>query len=293
MADQPLPPVPKHIEVEIDVPQKIEPPVFLPYYYHSMSSFWLYFRVDPDRLAPFLEDTGLKPALFDGHGLVNLDFMNYTSHNGNSLAATDELELNIVAYPAARADDVPTLTAEEFLLGNDQTKTIGHYRLHVVCDNKFAIAAGRALYGENKFYGTFDYNVPSLNNPPTTTWHYVAKAESGEAMLTVDANIAMLHPQPANPSSVIDYSMLDGRLVGSRRNFWAVVDSYDLPAKERKGGPTVTLAYGPGDSHHFRSDLETLLGRTRDGQAATPAFAAQVLQTPPVIAEARAYYAGF
>ena len=54
---------------------------------------------------------------------------------------------------------------EEFLAGADQSKTFGHYRLHVSADNAFAVAAGIALFGEPKFLASFNYAVPALNDP--------------------------------------------------------------------------------------------------------------------------------
>ena len=286
-----MPPVPKTIQVDIEVTQTINAPIFLPFYYASISSFWIYFEVDPGLLRPFLNNTGLAPAIFEGKGLVNLNFQNYTAHNGNSLAATDELEFNIVAYPEAREDDVPSFPAECFLLGEDQTKTLGHYRLHVPCDNKFAVAAGKTLYGENKFVAGFSYTVPSLNLPTAKTWQYTIKDQSGIEILSVNADIEGVSFATANPATIINYSMLNSRLVGSRRNLWATVENYFPLSK----GDAKKIDVHIGDStfHQMASDLATILGRDSKGNAEAKPVAVQVIQTPPVIAESRPYFAGY
>jgi len=285
-----FPPIPKTISVDIEVTQTINAPVYLPFYYGSISSFWIYFEVDLNVLKPCLDNTGLNPAEFDKKSLVNLNFQNYTAHNGNSLAATNELEFNVVAYPDARKDEIPHFSASCYLNGEDQTKILGNYRIHVPCDNKFAVAAGRALYGENKFVATFNYTVPSLNLPTAKTWQYKISDNSNKNIVSVNADFLDVGSVAANPSTIINYSMLNSRLVGSRRNLWATVQNYNLSTKEAK---QIKVAIGDSTLHNMAADMASILGRDKDGNAKAKAVAIQVIQTPPVIAESRAYYAGY
>jgi hypothetical protein len=122
-----------------------------PFWYGSLQSFWLYYRADPDDVAARLPD-GLEAALFDfeghRHALVSLDFQAYTGHGPGYLEMTHEVEFNVYAYPRVRLPDVPALTLREFLAGEDQTKTVGGFRIHVPCDNPNAVKAGIGLYGE-------------------------------------------------------------------------------------------------------------------------------------------------
>ncbi len=287
-----MPIVPKTIKVQVQVTQTIEPEVFLPFYYASISSFWIYFAIDIKTLKPYLKDTGLKPVDFDGKGLVNLNFQNYTAHNGNSLAQTNELEFNIVSYPEVRADEVPRFAAECFLKGEDQTKIMGHYRVHVPCDNKFAVAAGKALYGENKFFAAFDYEVPSLNLPTVNYWKYTIGEPNGPEIISLSkVDFHHLHPEMANPAAIINYSMLNSRLVGSRRNLWATVQNYfPLPAKDARN---FKISIGKSKLANMTKDLEGILGKNKNGYVKALPIAVQVIQTPPVIAESRPYYAGY
>jgi len=265
--------------------------LYLPFYYHSIASLWMYFSVDLDILYPFLEETGLKPGVFDGKGLVNINFMNYTAHNGNSLAATSELELNIIAFPAAKADRVPSISAACYLSGQDQTKTLGNYRVHVPCDNPFAVEAGKSLFGENKFVANFAYKVPSINLPPQKVWNFTISDDNKKVILGVTADFHKLVPGIANPTPIINYSMKNSRLVGSRRNYLFAAQNYMPLSKSDQKKIVVNIGNSPKEN--MAADLAAILGKDSKGNAKTPAIAIQVIQSLPVIIESRSFYAGF
>jgi hypothetical protein len=146
-----------------------------PFWYGSLQSFWLYYLTEPDAVAARLPD-GLQTALFEtnegSRALASLDFQAYTGHGASFLEYVQEVEFNVYAYPEARVPDVPLMTWQDYLLGEDQTKTIGGYRLHVPCDNINAVRAGIGLYGEPKYLAHFTYSVPTLNDPTVVTWDY-------------------------------------------------------------------------------------------------------------------------
>ena len=82
------------------------------------------------------------------------------------MSVTNEVELDIISYPAQwkKEGRVPDISLEDFVLGQEQTKTIGSYRLDVPADNLVAVKAGADEFGEQKFFTLFDYEVPCENN---------------------------------------------------------------------------------------------------------------------------------
>jgi len=291
------PPIPPYFTV----PGKGTFPSNVPFYYASISSIWAWYRVDPCILEQYLEGTGLKVANFDGAGLVNFDFMFYAGHGGSQnnfenfsgITATTEVELNIVAYSVNDIGQLPELTAKEFILGEDQTKRYGVYRLHVPCDSIFAVSAGSQLFGEwGKFLAKFTYNVPTPNNPKQKDWDYAVYNEDCESaddnkgrIFTVKANLGGCLPIVGNGSAITDFGIMkkdkddpDGRLVASRRNYFAIQETY-LP---ENGRIDFDLSYGESDNQ-MRIDMEKMIGDTE-------LFAVQTVISPPVIAEARPYY---
>ena len=154
-----------------------------PFYYASLQCNWVYWYTDIETARPYVEEqngkpTGLKVSAFpvkEGKKIVDkavvlLNFQRYTAHYTNALGTTNEVEFNIVAHPANREPGVPYMPIEDWLNGMDQTKTLGHLRIHVAADNKVAVQAGREVFGEPKFYGIFNYNVPTLNAAPSRLW---------------------------------------------------------------------------------------------------------------------------
>lgn len=131
--------------------------------YATLSCAWVHWPVSPDLVRPFLAGTGFEPALFDGRALVSMNFQAYTSTASYGLEATNESELTLVVFPASRAAVVPDIPLAQYLVGMEQTKTIGNYRLAVSCDDLVAIYYGRLVFGENKYPGTFSYTIPNVN----------------------------------------------------------------------------------------------------------------------------------
>src|SRR5256885_13920857 len=75
-----------------------------PFWYSSLQSFWLYYRVDPGllrkRLPTLPDGDAMQVALFDFgdgemSGLASLDLQRYTGHGPSYLTSTDEIEFNI------------------------------------------------------------------------------------------------------------------------------------------------------------------------------------------------------
>ena len=203
------------------------------------------------------------------------------------------------------------------MFGQEQTKLIGSFRLHVPADNKFAVKAGIAAFGERKFYDQFCYNVPALNNymKPTGSngvhseqlWDYiVADPKDKKSMplipsqwppkrpyiYRITANLSGINPRLGNASPLTLYSMLPGgpnrppggpkeKLIGSRWNLFGVYqDYYPIEDKDKS---QIKLTIGNLDNP-MANDMRTILGKR------PKPIAVRVFQTPPVAIENRAYY---
>jgi hypothetical protein len=155
-------------------PNKIFPPLpkgfSLPFYYASVNAIWVYYKVSAEKVAPYLQDIALAPALFDGQALVLLHFQRYTGFISSALSVVNEVQLNIIAYPSVLAAQAPAISFADFLAGGEQTKTLGAYRLYVPADNPFAVQAGKELFNEPTFLTTFTYAVPDMNDPSQKSW---------------------------------------------------------------------------------------------------------------------------
>lgn len=150
------------------------------FFYASQTSWWLYFKVNMQTLLHAVGDRlsqmDLMIATFDdpNHGYVALSPMIYTAlfgtqsttNNLPGMSITSELEFNVVVIPKRDKDKITPLSFKEFILGYDQQKIIGQYRLFVVCDNPRAVYAGRHYFGEHKFLGDINYKISTFNNNP-------------------------------------------------------------------------------------------------------------------------------
>lgn len=138
--------------------------------YASLQSLMVFFSVPAKVVAPLLKGTGLEPGIFDGQALVNLNFERYAGFGSNYSSYVDEVEFNVVAFPRFRAGTEPSLTVQQYLNGQDQSKTYGNFRVNVPCDSPVAVQAGSEKYGEIKFVASFDFAVPDVNDPTVQSW---------------------------------------------------------------------------------------------------------------------------
>jgi hypothetical protein len=271
------------------------------FYYAGVQVLWCWYVADLETLRGLLPE-GMEPASFVGSdgarvGAVNFSFMNAVAMYGAGQPGNpggngfNETELNVVAYAAARRKDVPPdLTFHDFLFGADQAKNLGVYRLHVACDSGVAVAAGRAMYYENKFLASYTYTSPTLNQPvpaqATSAAQWTITCFDGDTdkapvIYQAKADLRTVTLLPANCSEIIDlsYDVTGKRVLGSRRNFLGMHQAAMLGAA---GAGAVQVSVGPS-TNPMRQHMEQLVvGR--------PAAAVQVFASPPVIAEAVPYY---
>jgi hypothetical protein len=263
-------------------PNKIFPPLpagfSLPFYYASVNAIWMYYKVSPKKVAPYLKDIALKPALFDGQALVLLHFQRYTGFISSLVSVVNEIQFNIIAYPSALDAQAPAISFADFLAGGEQTKTLGAYRLYVPADNPFAVKAGNELFNEPTFLTTFTYTVPDINDPAQKSW--VVSCNDPDATtkqtiftLNVDANPPGLTLSAMSP--IMQYTRdPKGRLFAYEWNVFGGFASALLDT-----GPK--LVFGQS-SHPMRAAMQGLL----DG---VPALGMQTLETPPVATSTRGY----
>jgi hypothetical protein len=315
-----------------------ENPLFhFPFYYATLSSLTVFYRVPLNRLSPHLANTTLQAAELGGRGLgiISIEFQNYTDHLGAGqapsnpgMSTVNEVELNIIAYPERwkKEGRVPNISFQDFVLGQEQTKTIGGYRVDVPADNLIAVKAGADEFGEQKFFTLFDYQVPSANNPSASLdWDYTvldpayaAKLQkdnpkkrpptpAGGFIYEVEAHLGNLAAQVGNPSPITLFSTKPAKspqCAGANINL-----AYDPKCADRRRPPQpddILLA----SNWNIRGDFLTYLnglgpetvaitvGKSKDpmrrnlaellGEAKLAAV--RVYQTPPAATESRPYY---
>ena len=206
LSRRPMPEVPKKVRVLGN-----DIPVHLPFHYSSLRALWVYYLVPYEPVADRIKGTGFRPQRFGDQALVNLNFLNYTAMLGaaifnSGIEKNDGLEFNVVAVPDARRWSAPHLSLDAYLGGEDQTKTIGNYRLHVAASELFNVEIGKALFNEPKFQCWWDYQVPSLNSEETHLYYYscseLAKKGGGQVRRSSISESISAMPNPAPPTCV-------------------------------------------------------------------------------------------
>lgn len=259
----------------------IPAPFTLPFYYASLVHLEVLYLVDPDVVYPYLEGTGLVAATFDDRACTGFNYQMYAGAYNSGGDVTQELELNILAYPADQADQVARVGFREFVAGDEQSKLIGNHRVWVPCDNDLAIKAGKELFGEPKFKTAFETDLPVQNAPGLRAWtvtvddpDHLGDPELG--IFTCHADLSGLLPELSTPSPFTEYGVHDG-LIGCRWNVLGDYDTYFFEAGEDR----VRLTYG-SSGNPMRADMQRLIGDT-------PAAVARTLVSQPVAFQSRAY----
>jgi hypothetical protein len=270
--------------------QRVLPPLpeglSMPFYYHSLLNCELFFYVKPDILQPYLEDSGLSLALMDGSGIVTYNFQNYTAQFAGFDSVVLELEYNILAFPASRAKNTPTLTLAEFLHGDDQTKLIGNHHVHVACTNANAVDAGKKLFSEPKFLANINSNVPSPNSPGVDTWSFVCSdydqtnpGNTQPMVFQTDVDLRSVQPVIGDASPNTEYGYVNNQLISARWNIYGEFLTY----LAKPSGPLdVKLTYGKS-ALQMRIDAQKMLAGARCG-------AVRTFQSPPVATQARPFF---
>jgi len=245
------------------------------------------------------------------------------------MSTCNEVEFNILAYPKRWKDEgrVPDISFEDFIIGQEQTKTIGAYRVQVPADNLVAVKAGADEFGEQKFFTMFNYSVPSDNAPTqsSASWtytvldpQYAEELKNGTAqpttpvppsgiIYTLEADLAGLVAVIGNPSPITLLSTLPANPGPCAASNFAVVGDPKCADRRRPVLPTDILV---ASNWNIRGDYLTYFpgakklkvtvkpGKSQDPMVqaladllpagATPA-AARVYQTPPAATESRPY----
>lgn len=197
---------------------------------------------------------------------------------------TQELELNILAYPESAAGIVPSISFEEFVRGEDQTKTMGNHRVRVPCDDPVAIDAGKTLFGEPKFRTTFTVDMPSLNGTNATNWKFTVNdpkhpKDKKRFIFTCVADLSGLSPHPSNPSPLTVYGKFKGWPIGARWNILQPFQTYFLKREQQR---RVRLIYGQS-SHPMRDEAQRMIGTARP-------LVVRTFQSAPAATQSRSFY---
>jgi len=262
-------------------PNKIFPPIpagfSLPFYYASVNAIWMYYKVGPEKVTPYLKDIALEPALFDGQACVLLHFQRYTGFVAGLVSVVNEVQFNIVAYPTALSEQTPAISFADFLAGGETTKTLGAYRLYVPVDNSFAANAGKELFNEPTFVTTFTYTVPDINDPGQTSWDVTCNdpADAKQFIFTLNADARPPGLALSAMSPIMQYTRdPQGRVFAYTWNVFGAFESALLDC-----GPALTFGTS---SNPMRTVMQEML----DG---VPAAGMQTFETPPVATSTRGY----
>ncbi|MEU6621621.1 hypothetical protein ABZ926_12720 [Streptomyces litmocidini] len=159
----------------------------LPFFYGSFTNFGVDYLLDAPAVQELLKKSSggeeVSAGLFDGKALVNLNYQQYYAQFRRGSGITQEIELNVVAYPTKDAALTPKLTYKQYAAGEDQTRLLGFWRTHVDCDIDPAIKAGKALFNEPKYKSSFTYTLPVPNG---TTPAAAPQAEAEKRAKAVD-----------------------------------------------------------------------------------------------------------
>jgi hypothetical protein len=287
----PSPLLPYNLEIDFHPQQmsiadkSVSSPASMPFYYASFVGIWVYWLTDVENVMPHFSRGHFKPYTFtDGDGcgekaLVVINFQTYTSHAGMALGTVNEVEFNICAYPTCDEDRIPMgLSVNEFMMGIDQTKRIGLFRIHVPADNTIAVAAGKGFFGEPKFFAQFDYMIPCLNLPGQTSWNVSVYDQSAQPLgpdahsdsnLVFSLNVPEINATPAwaNTSPLALYTYVDGVPNGSHWQMLLPMESYyplsdDVVGgiKMKAGKSDAGLMPETGTDNSMAHDIAALIG---------------------------------
>lgn len=269
-------------------------PYQLPFHYGALHNIGIDWLVDPAPVRDVLAEhhPGLVAAEFDGRACVSVNYQLYFAQYPNGGGITQEIEVNIIAHPAAALGRLPALGYRQYAHGFDQTKLLGIARIHVLCDNPLAIDAGSRLYAEPKYPGWFETTMPSLNGPARQrSWSVSCKragftADGGgivreeHPLFSFEADLAGLTAEPVNNTPITGYGTdpREGLLAGPMN----VYQPYQHHALDAGAADRVRLTVADPDSGVGRHLAELI------GQA--PAAGVWSYQSPPVAAHNRPYY---
>lgn len=270
-----------------EVPREFD----LPFYYGAFTNLGVDYLVEPAGVLGLLKTKGahLAPALFDGKACVSYNYQLYLGQFSGGASIIQEIEFNVVAYPAADALRAPKLTYRQYAAGEDQTRSYGFCRIHVPCDSDLAIRAGQVLFGEPKFKAAFDIAIPAANrnpgNPPqwTDTWTITCKEDGpqGRSIVAISADLTGLTAHPASIAPFTEYGrQQDGKPLAAPLNIFQPYQFYDLSTDGAAQG-RVTITSGPA--------VEPVADFVRLIEGKAPA-GAWTYQSPPVAVQNRPYF---
>lgn len=270
-----------------EVPKEFD----LPFYYGAFTNLGVDYLVEPAEVLKLLQakDGHLVPAIFDGKACISCNYQLYLGQFSNGANIIQEIEFNVVVYPAADAARTPGLTYRQYAAGEDQTHSYGFCRIHVACDSDLAIRAGQELFGEPKFKTAFDIAIPAANRNPgtpphwTDTWTITCKEDgpAGRAIVAIRADLTGLSAHPASIAPFTEYGrQQDGKPLAAPLNVFQPYQFYDLSTDRALLG-RVTITSGPA-VEPVDDFVHLIEGNTPAG--------AWTYQSPPVAVQNRPYF---
>jgi hypothetical protein len=294
LTDHSLPPIPA--------------PFSLPFFYGTFTNIGFDYLIDDsagqnsvrELLSEDAAGRHLWPASFTGAMCVSFNYQLYFAQFGNGTGITQEIELNVVAYPEAATGTVPDLTYLQYVHGEDQTRALGFCRTHVACDSQVAIDAGVALFNEPKHKASFQHTLPVPNattaDPKAIGLWKVACGKYGtqdgsftpaNTYFSFAADLNNLNPQPVSAAPFTEYGSRrlepspSTRPLAAPLNVFSPYDWYDLSAAKLSHF-TFTVGHADPQLGRSRPFLDLIKDRNPVG--------AWVYQSPPVAVQNRPYW---
>lgn len=251
------------------------------FYYASLNYIEVYYLISPEKVSRYLEGTNLSPVLFDNKACVSFNFHSYSSHFCNASGFTQEVELSITCFPNKYTDIIPELSFLQYLEGEEQSKTIGNYRIHVPCDDTVAIEAGKKKFGEPKFEARFKTQIPAFNNPSVSIWKFNCSENiaNGNEIFSCEIDLTKLANSFSNIFPRTYYGLIDGKTIGSRWNLLSPIQTYILSLDDAK---RVNLKFGKSKSQ-MKKDMQYLIENNS-------AVAIHEYRSKPIAIQGRSYW---
>ncbi len=224
-------------DVQTELCDTSEGPVPVPSFYQDGAAATAFFMCEYDKVEATLQGTGLLPCrMQNGKALVGLGFFDYRD---TSFGSYHESTLMIAVYPLSGKK--PWNMSLEFLRKADR-RTFGFYHLDLPLTQALPWAAGRELWGLNKFLTDIPFTCTG-----DTFEGSVLAPDTGDNIFTIRGPFGRGLSMPA--ANVVFYSNHQDTILKT-----VCISNYSC---KMTGGKSVEVTIGPA-RHLMAEHLEGL-----------------------------------
>lgn len=276
----------------------------LPFYYGTFTNIGFDYLTDLKHARELLKPYAphLIPAVFtDGtteKACLSFNYQMYFAQFTQGAGITQEIELNVVAFPSAEAARTPKVTYRQYSEGQETARRLGFSRVHVACDSEVAIKAGQQLFNEPKFPAQFDISSMPVPNGDAVDWKITCAKDKAkkqgnvfdpkDVYFTFAASLTGLPPRTMSIAPFTEYGSTrkkekpndHSEPLAAPLNVFQPYQWYDLAST--KGKVTLTFGDDGGVFATIKSFMKQLEKKHPVG--------AWLYQSPPVAAQNRPYW---